>query len=371
MFTRSQLNQMVVSISNVQAQPTLINQALQIALDRVSEYFDYPYYIQDKGVINTTATYSTGTVSVANGSTAVTGVLTVWTSSMVGRKIRFANNNAYYRIATVGGVGSLTLEQPFQDTSIVAGTYIIYKDEFRLASDIKKYKTLRQAENAVTLVSLHPTRFDEQYPMPNSYADAIMEVMEGTLLDTYTTGTVTANTNTITGAGTAWTSVEGLGRLSLIRIGTAVYTIKSVDSDTQLTVYDSVAAVAVATAYEITLNNLRAQLYNIPNTARLYYYRYFRKPTPLFNDYDVPDMPHNYHHLLMWGALSEILSQKGDAAKAYEVYEARFIAGCEKMKVDAGSFTPDRIYRRKPLGFNRTRGLDAREKSSFDIRWSA
>lgn len=373
MFTRQIIAEIVEKISLVKDDRTLVNQMIQVALNRVSQYFDYPFYIQDRGVIETVDDYSTGTVEVTNGSTAITFTGATLTAGMAGRKIRFSGSNPYYRISSVNvGAGTAVLEYAYQGTTNATATYTIYRDEYRLAPDIKKYKTLRQAQNAITLLSLHPTGFDEIYPMPQSYADSVFEIMEGTLLDTYTTGTVTATGTTITGTSTAWTSVEGLGRMSLIRIGNNVYHVRTVDSATQITTYETLTEVSAASAYEITLDNLRVQFYEIPNAQRLYYYRYFRQPTPLSNDYDIPDMPHNWHHLLIYGALSEILSQKGDISKAFDYYEQKFLAGCEAMKKDIGSFTPDRKYRRKSVDrLTRESRLDGLEPSGFDRRWSS
>lgn len=374
-MTRLEIATAVENISNVKDQRILVNTSIQVALDRVYQFHDFPYYIQDKGVIKTADDYTTGTVSITNSSTAVAGTLTVWTSAMAGRKIRFNGENAYYRIKSITGGTNLVLEQPYQGTTDTDATYAIYQDEYRLAPDVDKYKILRQAQNGVTLFSYHPTAFDEIYPMPNSFADPIGEIMEGTLLDIYSTGTLSgsANSTTLTGSGTSWTSVEGLDRMSRIRIGTSVYTVKSVDSDTQITLYEKLSVnVAASTTYEITLNNLRLQLYQIPNAQRVIYYRYFRIPAILANDYDLPDMPFGFHHLLIYGSLSMILMQKGDINKAQQEAETRFVEGLMQMKLKIGSFAPDRIYKRKSIDRITNRGLsDGLESSSFDRRYSS
>lgn len=374
-MTRLEIATAVENISNVKDQRILVNTSIQVALDRVYQFHDFPYYIQDKGVIKTADDYTTGTVSITNSSTAVAGTLTVWTSAMAGRKIRFNGENAYYRIKSITDGTNLVLEQPYQGTTDTDATYAIYQDEYRLAPDVDKYKILRQAQNGVTLFSYHPTAFDEIYPMPNSFADPIGEIMEGTLLDIYSTGTLSgsANSTTLTGSGTSWTSVEGLDRMSRIRIGTSVYTVKSVDSDTQITLYEKLSVnVAASTTYEITLNNLRLQLYQIPNAQRVIYYRYFRIPAILANDYDLPDMPFGFHHLLIYGSLSMILMQKGDINKAQQEAETRFVEGLMQMKLKIGSFAPDRIYKRKSIDRITNRGLsDGLESSSFDRRYSS
>jgi hypothetical protein len=61
------------------------------------------------------APYSTGTVSINAGGTAVTGSGTTFTSAMVGRYIRFNGESEQYLIATYTGATSIAIE---------AGTYL-------------------------------------------------------------------------------------------------------------------------------------------------------------------------------------------------------------------------------------------------------
>ncbi len=87
--------------------------------------------IRDLNIVD----YTAGTIHDAtNGSTAIVGVGTTWTTSMAGRYIRITETDAanggdeyWYRIASVQSTTTLTLSKPYQGTSIVAGTaaYII------------------------------------------------------------------------------------------------------------------------------------------------------------------------------------------------------------------------------------------------------
>lgn len=356
--------------TNVQNQRVLVNRSIEMALNRVFEWFDWPYYIQE-GTIQTVATYTTGTAQVTNGSKSVSGVGTTWTATMIGRKFRHANETAYYRITNVISTTSLTLEYAYQGvTDSTGSTYTIYKDEYRLAADVDKHKTFRQIQNGISLFGISPAEFDSRFPSPQAYSDPVYEILSGTKLDIYTTGTVSATANTITGTSTSWTSVEGFGRMTKIRIGQYVYTVKSVDSDTQITVYETVTTVSGSNAYEITLNNLVVQFYQIPDNQRLIYYRYFRIPSMLANDYDLPDMPHNWHWLLIYGGMSLIYLQKGDISKSQQESESRFIDGLEKMKQKIGSFSADRIYKMRSQDRVQRR-FDGLESSGYDRRWSS
>ena len=361
----------VENITNVQQQRTLVNRAIQVALERVYQFSDFPYYLQ-WGAVRTTATYSVGTAQVTNGSTAVVGVGTTWTSAMIGRKFRHANEAAYYRIVAVGGVGSLTLDNPYQGaTDSVGASYTIYKDEYRLASDMDKNRTAIQIENRVPMRDIPPGEFDKQMPVPQAYADPVYQIQSGTRLDTYSTGTVTLSGTTVTGIATAWLSVEGLGRMSRIIVGAAVYTVKSVNSDLSITVYETMIPVSNATTYVIELRNVIVQFYQIPDAARMIYYRYYRIPEVLANDYDNPDMPSHWDWILIYGAVSMIFLQKGDVTKGQAGAEAMFIGGLNNMKEKVGSFVANRIYKKQSVDKMGGASNDGLEKSSFDKRYSS
>lgn len=76
------------------------------------------------------ADYTTGTITTAtNGSTAIVGDSTVWTSKMAGRWIRITDSNdantgdgEWYEIASVTDNTNLVLVNEYEGTSIVAGS---------------------------------------------------------------------------------------------------------------------------------------------------------------------------------------------------------------------------------------------------------
>jgi len=316
----------VESLSNVTSQDTLIKDAIQMGLDRAT-MADLPY-LMTEGFVTTVAPYETGTVAMTNGSTAVAGTNTVWTSAMAKRKIRFGSDNAYYRIKSVTNGTNLVLEVPYQGTTDTDATYSIYKDEYRLPADLDVYKIMRQIENSVAMVGLEASAFDIYEPTPQSKGSPNFEILKGTELDTYTTGTLsgTINTSTLTGSSTVWTSVEGLGKGSRITIGTVVYTVKSVDSDTQITIYEKLSAtVSAGTTYIIHLDNYIIQFYQIPDAVENIYFRYQRIPYPLINDEDIPDLPEKYHYILVTAGLiwAWMTKDKEEATKQEALFEAQ------------------------------------------------
>lgn len=70
--------------------------------------------------------YRTGTASVANGSTAVTGALTAWQpNARAGDSITFDGGAKWYEVASVEDNTHLTLGSAFGETTVAGGNYAI------------------------------------------------------------------------------------------------------------------------------------------------------------------------------------------------------------------------------------------------------
>jgi hypothetical protein len=361
----------VESMSIVTSQPLLIQQALQFSLNRVSQEFEFPYFLNSKGVITTTAPYATGTVTSVVGSTTIVGVGTTWTSAMVGRKFQIQGDQGHYYISVVNSPTNITLAVPYQGTAQSGVTYNIYKDEYKLASDVQSYNTIVQIENSIPMVGIAPSRFDQTFPTQQSFDSPYLEMMEGTQLDVYSTGTVTTTnfSTALTGVGTSWTTVEGLGRMTNIIISSNRYTVQSVNNDTSITLYEQAIGSIAGSTYQLLLRNYKTQVFPIPYDVESLYYRYYRMPDIMVNNYDVPDLPNDWHWLIAVGALAWIYLQKGDVNKAYTIAEANFMKGINMMKKKMGNPSGDRIYNRQSQD-RRSRPLDGLEKGTFDRRFS-
>ena len=80
--------------------------------------------------------YSTGTAKFTNGSTAVTGTTTVWTSAMVGMYIQKNISSPAYKIATFVSATSITLATAYTGTTdAAAAAYTITQDQTDLAKE--------------------------------------------------------------------------------------------------------------------------------------------------------------------------------------------------------------------------------------------
>ena len=67
--------------------------------------------------------YATGTLSVTQGSTSVTGSGTTWTNGMVGQSILL--EDFWYTVASVGSATSITLDSSYRGTTLSGSTYVI------------------------------------------------------------------------------------------------------------------------------------------------------------------------------------------------------------------------------------------------------
>lgn len=79
--------------------------------------------------------YSTGTVAIALGGTALTGTTTVWTAAMSGRKFALALGSPHYVFTYVSGTSG-TVAQAYAEATQTASPHVIFSDEFDVATDV-------------------------------------------------------------------------------------------------------------------------------------------------------------------------------------------------------------------------------------------
>jgi len=109
----------------------IVNEALQEARNSRK----WPFQVEKSGRIVFIADYTTGTASVNNGSTAVTGVGTSWSDSYEGGYIRFGTDKIDYKIQTVTDTTHIVLATAYQGSNQSGATYAIIVDAYNLPSD--------------------------------------------------------------------------------------------------------------------------------------------------------------------------------------------------------------------------------------------
>lgn len=358
----------IENTSQVTGERAFIKRAVQRTLDRIGSYDRWEFYLTS-GFVTTVAPYETGTVSATNGSKTITGSGTTFTSAMVGRKIRVSSDTTYYVIASFTSTTSIELEQAYQGTTASGSTYSIFQDEYYLNADVDWRQYFRQVQTGRRLEELSPVDFDSFYPAPNAEGDPYVVIPLGRAQKTYTTGTVTGTSaaSVITGSSTDWLNALGVSRGTRIKVGTLTYTVKSVDSATQVTIYGTLSASFSASAYTMVIDNQIVQFYPIPDAARNIYYRYGRKAAEILSDSDEPDLPPENQWMLVRGGLIEAWSHKGDEERAQSAW-AELKQGLNEMRLHRMPAT--RLYRRYPQSMN-TMIRRPRYPGTFDVSVSA
>ena len=101
-------------------------------------------WLKEYGYLNLTPYYTTGTVTVTQDSTAVTGLATVWTSTHVGWIFKIDDADEYYEVSAVGGNTSITLKSAYIGSTAGAQGYTLYKVYYDLASDFDSMRWIKQ-----------------------------------------------------------------------------------------------------------------------------------------------------------------------------------------------------------------------------------
>lgn len=86
----------------------------------------------------TAAPYSTGTVSISNGSATVTGSGTTFPTTYTATLFRFATGYGanFYPVTSRDSATSLTLTDNFYETTLSGSTYVLWQDIYRLHSEV-------------------------------------------------------------------------------------------------------------------------------------------------------------------------------------------------------------------------------------------
>lgn len=291
----------------------------QVKADIISRYGGKWPANYREGWLALAALYSDGTATFTNGSFTVTGSSTAWTSDMKGRKI-LGPDNAYYKIASVVSATSLLLTQPFQGTTSSDATYQIWKDEYRICPDalaiggFVNYNTVERATES------WPANMKGSYPYPTSVEEPrVYTVLGRANTDTVSTGTVTGtiNTFTLTGSGTSWlTGSTPIEPGFQITISGYTYTVKCVNSDTELELYQMLVQGAVSLTYSAVGKNAIVIRFQHPTAQKIVNYWYFAKDCPFVNDSDEDWIAQEYPRVIISGVQYFDYLDKNDVPRA-------------------------------------------------------
>lgn len=131
-------------------------------------------WAERRAYLTTHATYSTGTVSINQGDTTLTGVGTAWDSNNTfGQpnaqqygKVKIAGSTIAYEVSTVATL-AITLATRFLGADVSGGTYTYYEDEYALASDFLRPFDLRNFSDGYNVGLIDRREFRRRYPENN------------------------------------------------------------------------------------------------------------------------------------------------------------------------------------------------------------
>ena len=117
-----------------------IMQALNTSHLEIHGAYDWPWAYKEVN-IDVNPSYSTGTVSVTEGSNVVFGSGVTWNPLWTNKRIRLDNNQDWP--VTTFIAGTLYLDQPYHGAaSLVDSSYVIYQDVYQMPADFEPGKDL-------------------------------------------------------------------------------------------------------------------------------------------------------------------------------------------------------------------------------------
>jgi hypothetical protein len=142
-----------------------------LSLDKTDEFLNTTYArvldhrkwlgLEESAYVETVAPYqsSTDTVTVTQGSTAVTGSGTNWTSGQTGLKFQTTESGALYTF-TVTGATSATLDRPYESAGGSGLAYKLLTIRYPLPADCKRVISVLSADDGFPLRGLSTRSLD-------------------------------------------------------------------------------------------------------------------------------------------------------------------------------------------------------------------
>lgn len=169
------LQNRVRDVTSVSATQTIAKRLINIALLDMHVGFGEKFpWCERTAVLVTQPQYTTGTVTITQGSTSLTGTSTAWTTSNVfgaqnartGGKVTIGGSAEVYDVTVVSGT-SITLGSRFVTADLTDGSYCYFEDEYALASDFLRPIDQRSFSDAMEIELIGRTEFRRRYPRNN------------------------------------------------------------------------------------------------------------------------------------------------------------------------------------------------------------
>jgi hypothetical protein len=315
---------------------------------------DWDFLVKESS-ISCSAKYNTGTVAITAGATALTGTGTVWTSAMTsanGWKIKFSGNDLIYDFTRTGNTAATISPALSGATSLSGAGYTLFRDSYSLASDFFRFllgeegglKIMKSGKYNIAYVA-SDKRWREEYNftpsdslnmcrllqydssrnrriqinppsntaiiIPYSYIQALTPMTE------YTTGYISAITNGatgVTGLGTAWNVTGNIDTSTY-----AYYFRMDVDGTGPDSVWYKIDSVGGATSITLASNYGGTTISSGISTDTYTISR-------------IPEMPSEFHDLLIYCAVIDGIADEGDPNyQYYMAKKAQIYSECKMM----------------------------------------
>jgi hypothetical protein len=161
---------------------TNVNRWINYVQQDICARWPWPF-LEGREAVATIPDYNTGTASVNNASTAVTGTSTVWTALQGDGTyfIQFSSANDWYRVSAQVSATSLTLEKPYQITANAVNlTYTLRKFFYSLSSTADEVIDVRNWNTPVKLIQCDFRTIDLINPLVQSTNAPYAYMMFGT-----------------------------------------------------------------------------------------------------------------------------------------------------------------------------------------------
>jgi len=129
-------------------------------------------WCERSSVLITQPQYTTGTVTISQGSTSLAGTSTAWDTAnafgnnnmQVGGKITFAGGLDVYEISAVGSDTTATLTSAYVGSDLTDATYVYFEDEYALASDFLRPIDQQHFSDSIPIELISRMDFRRMYP---------------------------------------------------------------------------------------------------------------------------------------------------------------------------------------------------------------
>lgn len=156
----------------ITATETQAKRYINVALQDMHLGTDYRFpWAERNAILVTKPEYTTGTITATQGSTTITGSGTLWNTAgtfgtnnmVVGGKITIGGGFEVYEISAIASDISATLTSRFTQSTVTAGAYLSFEDEYELIADFLRPVDIIQFSSPLSIELVGRTEFRRRY----------------------------------------------------------------------------------------------------------------------------------------------------------------------------------------------------------------